>query len=169
MSTILKKAALAAALAAASVSAHAVESHIKVYTNVDTTLALMKADGSALPDLITLAHIPGQGLNAHTERVRIYTNDETRDIEVRLTTDPSLVLKGGGGGTPIPLAVDLNNKRLTVAAQDFLASDIYDGALPGASVAMDLRVGQVTRAPITVAGEYEGMVSIAMVQKTGTP
>jgi len=168
MHAILKKAALAAALATASLSAHAVESHIKVYTNVDTTLALMKADGSALPDLITLAHIPGQGLNAHTERVRIYTNDETKDIEVRLITDPSLVLKGGGG-TPIPLAVDLNNKRLTVAAQDFLASDIYDGALPGASVAMDLRVGQVSRAPITVAGEYEGIVSIAMVQKTGTP
>ncbi|HFL1972545.1 TPA: CS1 type fimbrial major subunit [Stenotrophomonas maltophilia] len=168
MHAILKKAALAAALATASLSTHAVESHIKVYTNVDTTLALMKADGSALPDLITLAHIPGQGLNAHTERVRIYTNDETKDIEVRLTTDPSLVLKGGGG-TPIPLAVDLNNKRLTVAAQDFLASDIYDGALPGASVAMDLRVGQVTRTPITVAGEYEGIVSIAMVQKTGTP
>lgn len=168
MSSILKKVALAAALATASLSANAAESHIKVYTNVDTTLALMKADGSALPDLITLAHIPGQGLNAHTERVRIYTNDEDKDIEVRLTADPSLVLRSGGG-TAIPLAVSLNKKRLTVAAQDFIASDIYDGALPGASVVMDLQIGQATRAPITVAGEYEGIVSIAMVQKTASP
>lgn len=53
MHAILKKATLVAALATASLSANAAESHIKVYTNVDTTLALMKADGSALPDLIT--------------------------------------------------------------------------------------------------------------------
>lgn len=168
MHAILKKAALTAALATASLSVNAAESHIKVYTNVDTTLALMKADGSALPDLITLDHVPGQGLNAHNERVRIYTNDEAKDIEVRLTTEPSLVLQGGGGSA-IPLAVSLNKKRLTVAAQDFLASDIYDGALPGASVVMDLQIGQATRAPVTVAGAYEGIVSIAMVQKTGTP
>ena len=48
MNSILKKAALAAALATASLSANAAESHIKVYTNVDTTLALMKADGSVV-------------------------------------------------------------------------------------------------------------------------
>ncbi|WP_141057403.1 CS1 type fimbrial major subunit [Stenotrophomonas rhizophila] len=168
MSNILTKVALTAALTAASLSANAAESHIKVYTNVDTTLALMKADGSALPDLITLDHLPGQGLTFHKERVRIYTNDEGKDIEVRLTAEPSLVLRSGGG-TPIPLAVSLNTKRLTVAAQDFLASDIYDGALPGASVAMDLLIAQATHAPITVAGEYEGIVSIAMVQKTASP
>ena len=40
MHAIIKKAALAAALATASLSAHAVETKISVYADVDPTLAL---------------------------------------------------------------------------------------------------------------------------------
>lgn len=164
----LNKALLCAAMLSAACSAHAVESHIRLYTNVDTSLALLRADGSALPDLIDLTHIPGQGLNTVTERVRIYTNDEDKDVEVRLLHAPSLVPKSGTG-TPVPMSVSLNKRELTVAAQDFLANDLYDGALAGASVIMDLDIAQATRAPIAVAGEYEGIVSIVMAQKAVSP
>ena len=54
MHAIIKKAALAAALATASLSAHAVETRISVYADVDPTLALLRDDGTPLPDLVTL-------------------------------------------------------------------------------------------------------------------
>ena len=164
MNTFLKKVALAAALATASLSTNAAESHIKVYANVDPSIALMKQDGSALPDLITLDHVPGQGLNTHNERVRIYTNDESKDVEVRLGHAPALVPMSGIG-PDVPLTVSLNKRPLTVAAQDFLAADLYDGALPGASIVMDLDIAQTTRAPITAQGAYDGIVSVVLTQK----
>lgn len=168
MSSILKKVALAAALTAASLSAHAAESHIKVYTDVDLTLALLKADGSPLSDTMEMIHMPGDGLRTVTERVRVFTNDESKDIEVNVMHDPVLVLQTGTGPS-VPLTVSLNKTPLTVAAKDFLASDIFDGALPGASFIMDLDIAQTTKAPLTVAGTYEGIVSIAMKQKTASP
>ncbi|MET4616091.1 hypothetical protein ABIA71_001666 [Stenotrophomonas sp. 2619] len=168
MSTIFKKAALAAALVTVSLSANAAESHIKVYTNVDLSLALLKADGSPLPDLMEMTHIPGDGLRGITERVRVFTNDESKDIEVNVMHDPVLVLQSGTGPS-VPLTVSLNKTPLTVAPKDFLASEIFDGALPGASFIMDLDINQTSKAPLTVAGAYEGIVSIAMKQKTASP
>ncbi|HEF1861679.1 TPA: fimbrial protein [Stenotrophomonas maltophilia] len=168
MNSILMKAALAAALATVSLSANAAESHIKVYTNVDLSLALLKADGSPLPDMMEMTHIPGDGLAAVRERVRVFTNDETKDIEVNVMHDPMLVIKTGTAPA-VPLTVSLNKTPLTVAPKDFLASDIFDGALPGASFIMDLDIAQATKAPLTVAGAYEGIVSIAMKQKTASP
>lgn len=168
MHAILKKATLAAALATVSLSANAAESHIKVYTNVDLSLALLKADGSPLPDMMEMTHIPGDGLRTITERVRVFTNDESKDIEVNVMHDPMLVIQSGTAPA-VPLRVSLNKTALTVAPKDFLASEIFDGALPGASFIMDLDIAQATKAPLTVAGAYEGIVSIAMKQKTASP
>ncbi len=164
MNTFLKKSALAAALATASLSANAAESHITVYTNVDMSLALLKEDGSALPDEIALTHQPGLGLRPHTERVRIFTNAEDKDVEIRLGSAPSLV-HTEGKGVPVPLKVSLNNTVLTDAAQDFLASDIFDGAIEGRSIIMPLQIAQTTQAPIPTEGRFEGMVSVIMAQK----
>lgn len=168
MNAILKKAALAAALVTVSLSAHAAESHIQVYADVDLTLALLKQDGSALPTEVSMTHVPGQGLNTYTERVRIYSNDEDQDVGVRLMHTPSLV-RTDGAAPAVPLTVSLNKRALTVAEQDFLASELFDGDQDGRSIAMDLDIAQTTRAEMTVAGRYEGMVSIVMVQKPGTP
>jgi hypothetical protein len=129
MSNILKKAALAAALVTASLSANAAESHITVYTNVDPSLALMKQDGTALPDSIALDHVPGQGLNTHNERVRIYTNDEDKDVEVRLGHAPSLVPKSGIGAA-VPLTVSLNKLAWTTPARCWTCPT---AAAPGAA------------------------------------
>lgn len=166
--TLLRKLSLAAALATVSLSANAAESHIMVYTNVDLSLAMLKPDGSPLPDSIEMPHMPRDGLRTTTERVRIFTNDETKDIEVNLMHDPMLVIKTGTAPA-VPLTVSLNRTPLTVAPTDFLASEIFDGALPGASFIMDLDIAQTVKAPLTVAGTYEGIVSIAMKQKTASP
>jgi hypothetical protein len=91
MHAIIKKAALAAALATASLSAHALETKITVYADVDPTLALLRDDGTPLPDTVQLTHDPLRGLLPSTQQVRIHSNDETADIEVRLGHDPVLL------------------------------------------------------------------------------
>ena len=168
MNSILKKAALAAALATVSLSANAFDADIKVWANVDPTLALLKADGTALDSVVNMVHNPVSGLVPWSQQVRIYSNDENKDIEVRVGSTPQL-LNTDGGGTPVPLTVSLNGRALTVAAQDFSASDLFDGALPGASIPLALRIAQTVQAPIARGGSYEGIVTIAMQQKTTSP
>lgn len=168
MHTILKKAALAAALVTASLSAHALDADIKVWATVDPTLALLKADGTALDSVVNMVHNPVSGLVPWSQQVRIYSNDEDKDIEVRVGSAPQL-LNTDGSGAPVPLTVSLNGKALTVAAQDFAASDLFDGALEGASIPMPLRIAQTNQAPIAKGGTYEGIVTIAMQQKTTSP
>lgn len=168
MKTHYRRALLVLALAAASTSVHAVQTDIKVWADVDPTLALLRADGSALPDAVQLTYNPVSGLNPWSEQVRIFSNDEDKDIEVRLANAPSLVSLRAGAAA-VPLTVSLNNRALAVAAQDFTAADLFDGALPGASIAMPLRIAQTTQAPITTAGQYEAIVSVVMAQKTTSP
>ncbi|TIE16161.1 fimbrial protein [Stenotrophomonas maltophilia] len=168
MNSILKKAALAAALATVSLSANAFDADIKVWANVDPTLALLKADGTALDSVVNMVHNPISGLVPWSQQVRIYSNDESKDIEVRVGSTPQL-LNTDGGGAPVPLTVSLNGRALTVAAQDFSATDLFDGALPGASIPLALRIAQTVQAPIARGGSYEGIVTIAMQQKTTSP
>ncbi|CAM4416242.1 MULTISPECIES: CS1 type fimbrial major subunit [Stenotrophomonas] len=168
MNSILKKAALAAALATVSLSANAFDADIKVWANVDPTLALLKADGTALDSVVNMVHNPVSGLVPWSQQVRIYSNDESKDIEVRVGSTPQL-LNTDGGGAPVPLTVSLNGRALTVAAQDFSATDLFDGALPGASIPLALRIAQTVQAPIARGGSYEGIVTIAMQQKTTSP
>lgn len=168
MNTFLSKAALVAALATASLSASAAETHITVWADVDPTLALLQADGSVLPDSVQLTHNPTSGLVPWERMVRIYSNDEDADVEVRLLSAPSLVHQDGTGAA-VPMQVLLNRRVLGTVAEDFLAGDLFDGAMTGASVAMPLTIKQTTQAPISAMGRYTGLVSIAMVQKAGTP
>src|SRR6185437_4062479 len=99
MNSILKKAALAAALATVSLSANAFDADIKVWANVAPTLALLKADGTALDSVVNMVHNPVSGLVPWSQQVRIYSNDESKDIEVRVGSTPQL-LNTDGGGTP---------------------------------------------------------------------
>ncbi|HID8536928.1 TPA: CS1 type fimbrial major subunit [Stenotrophomonas maltophilia] len=164
MHAIIKKAALAAALATASLSAHALETKISVYADVDPTLALLRDDGTPLPDIVQMTHDPLRGLLPSTQQVRIHSNDETADIQVRLRDDPALL----NGGTRVPLAVSLNTDALSTSVTEFKAADLFNGAssTPGASISMPLTIAQAgTGGPLTVNGRYEGVVFIVMNQK----
>jgi len=91
----------AAALATASMSAHAVQADITVWADVDPTLALLKADGTPLSDVVELAYRPGTaataGLTPWTERVRVFSNDIAKDITVSLGSDAALLPESTGG------------------------------------------------------------------------
>jgi len=159
-----------ALLCAASLPAHAVQTDIKVWADVDTTLALLKADGSALTDVVRMSHNPANGLTPWNEQVRIFSNDTSRNVGVRLANDAVLTpTVAATGAVPVPLTISLNKQTLTVAAQEFKASDLFDGAIPGASIAMELRIAQATPGKITAAGLYEGIVSVVMAQTPAPP
>lgn len=167
MNTILKKAALAAALATASLSANAAQTDITLSATIDDTLALLRADGSALPDAVKLTYVPGKddtaGLDRWSDRVRIYSNDTTQDVEVRLQAPVELIAKNGRSPN-VPLTVQLSDRTLSTTAVEFTADELYDGAIPDASVAMDLAITQTTRGQLA-AGQYEGMASIVLNAK----
>ncbi|MDX3934013.1 CS1 type fimbrial major subunit [Stenotrophomonas sp.] len=168
----MAKLCLAAGLCAASVSVHAAEAHIIVWADVDPTLSLLKADGTALDDSVELVYMAGSGLRPWSEQVRIYTNDRLKDVEVRLGQAVELLpARIDGGAQPVPMTVKLNNRELTTTVTEFTAADLFPGsdAGDGASIAMPLVVGQTTPGPITVAGRYEGLVSIALNQKAAAP
>lgn len=169
MHAIIKKAALAAALATASLSAHALETKISVYADVDPTLALMRDDGTPLPDLVTLTHDPLRGLIPNTQRVRIHSNDDTADIEARI--DGAFALANETGGVTVPMSISLNNRTLGAAAIEYKAVDLFTGAgsTPGASISMPLTIAQATPAPITTKGRYSGIVNVVLNQKATSP
>ncbi|MGE8259098.1 MAG: CS1 type fimbrial major subunit [Stenotrophomonas sp.] len=171
MNSIIKKAALAAALATVSLSAHAVDTRISVYANVDTTLAFQQEDGSPLPDSITMNYLPefttGRpgGLQDWTLSTRIFTNDDTKNIEVSLQNPLELVPTIGViGATPVPMTVSLHGLELTAASQDLTATDLFDGAIPGVSKPLELAITQTTPG-VLKSGSYEGMATIVMRQK----
>lgn len=167
MNILLKKAALAAALATVSLSAHAIEANITLRANVDPSLALLKSDGTPLTDAAEMSHNPISGLTPFTESVRIFSNDVDADVEVRLGHAAELVATAGAPGTAnVPLSVTLNNRALTTTTAEFLATDLFPGSnIPGASIEMPLRVAQTTQAPITAKGYYEGVINIVLNQK----
>jgi hypothetical protein len=169
MHAIIKKAALAAALATASLSAHAVETKISVYADVDPTLALLRDDGTPLPDMVTLTHDPLRGLIPNTQRVRIHSNDETADIEARI--DGSFFLANETGAVTVPMTISLNNRALGAAAIEYKAADLFNGAgsTPGASISMPRTIAQTTPAPILTKGAYSGLVNVVLNQKAATP
>lgn len=169
MNPIIKHTALALALFTTALSAHAAEAHITVWANVDPTLSLLKADGSALPDAVQLPYRAGQGLSSWTERVRVFSNDTTLDIDVRLAEPALLVPRvAAAGAVEVPLRVTLNGRELGIAPIDFTADQLFQGAIPGAWIEMPLTVAQAVVAPITAAGLYDGPVSLVMAQKAGS-
>lgn len=174
MFTIHKKAILALVLASASLSAHAVETDITVWATVDPTLSLLRADGTPLSDSVEMFYRAGNpgtgagaGLTPWTDLVRIFSNDITKDVQVRLGADAALAPDVAAvGATPVPLAVSLNGTQLTTTAQDFTAAVLFPGSdLEGASVTMPLAIAQKTPGAIAFGGQYKGIVTVIMAQK----
>jgi len=165
----LKQAALGLAIFTAALSAHAVEAHITVWANVDPTLSLLRADGSALPADVEMPYRAGQGLSSWSERVRVFSNDTSLDVDVRLAEPAMLMPKvTAAGAVDIPLSVTLNGRELGLAPIAFTADQLFQGAIPGASIEMPLTVAQATPGPIAAAGLYDGPVSLVLVQKASS-
>lgn len=139
------------------------QAHVKIYTGDDPSLALLEPDGSALPDLVEIVDIPAFGLRQTDVRVRVFSNDTDQALMVGLSHMAVLrPMSAPAGALEIPLRVSLNGRELTTSPVEFAAADLFDGAIPGASVTMSLLVEQAMQEANPEDGRYEGIVAITM-------
>lgn len=174
---LLKIAAATAALLA-STSAFAVQKDITVVADVDTTLELLQADGSALPQTVRMNYIPGAAADAQAPAqkgglqqveimTKILTNDVTKPVQVKLANAVVLAPMTNPSGPTVPLTVMYNQVDLKTplkldAATIFPAS-VTTGA--GASQSMPLTIKQTTPGSLP-SGNYQGVVSLLVTQTT---
>jgi len=167
---MLKFFPIAAATAALmSMSAHAVQKDITVTANVDTTLEILSADGSALPTTMQMQYLPGSGLQAAVVNTKIFTNDKAKDLQIRLASAPSLKNQTSPGATEIPLTVSLGDTALSTTAATLKTAEIFPGELAQGSNVLPLTIGQKTVEAITASGSYQGLVSVILTQSAAQP
>ncbi|CAH0205472.1 cable pilus major pilin CblA [Stenotrophomonas geniculata] len=166
---MLKFAPIAAvALMSMSMSAHAVQKDITVTANVDTSLEMLSADGSALPTTMQMQYMPGQGLQTAEVMTKIFTNDSKKDLQVRLSIAPALRNITNPGAPEVPLAVKLGSTALTTTAATLSAADIFTGDIKNGSNAMPLSIAQKDAGVLTEAGNYQGVVSVILTQSAAS-
>lgn len=153
----------AAALMAMSMSAHAVQKDITVTATVDTTLEMLSADGSALPTTMQMQYLPGTGLQPAVVNTKIFTNDKTKDVQIRLASSPSLTNQTSPGSAAVPLKVKLGGNELTTTASTLTAATTFPGTVAEGSVVLPLSIAQSTVAEVP-AGSYQGLVSLVLTQ-----
>ncbi|RQR61987.1 Cro/Cl family transcriptional regulator [Burkholderia sp. Bp9125] len=165
---MLKYVPIAAAAALMSMSAYAVQKDITVTANVDTTLEMLSADGSALPTTMQMQYLPGTGLQAAVVNTKIFTNDKAKDLQVRLAATPSLKNQVNPGAKDIPLTVKLGDTELTTTAATLKTADLFPGDLAQGSNVLPLSIGQKTVAAVTASGSYQGLVSVVITQSAAS-
>jgi len=167
---MITKIAAGVAACLVSCSAFAVQKDITVTANVDTEVEMMHADGSALPSTVTLDYRPGQGLQKHVMPTKIYTNDVTSDMQIRLVSAPELIESTGPTAIRVPLTVTYMGKTLSATPETILAADAFpSGDASSGSEKIDLEIAPTNPGVLTKNGRYNGLVSLALVHSTAKP
>lgn len=157
------KVAAAALASLFSVSAFAVQKDITVVADIDPTVELLQADGSALPQSLRMTYLPGVGLKNEKISTKIFTNDATQKVQVRLLSEPQLLAVTSPNAPAVPLKVSFNGTELSTAAMDILPAALFPaGRIDDGSVPMDLTIAQKTLGVVTQAGTYQGVVSLVL-------
>ncbi|AFJ48433.1 fimbrial protein [Shimwellia blattae] len=153
-----------------SVSALAVQKDITVVADIDTTIELLQADGSALPQTLRLTYLPGVGLRSENIRTKIFTNDPDQKVQVRLLSEPQLLGVTNPAAAAIPLSVSFNGAPLSTTVTNIEPTALYPtGVTDNGSVQMDLTIGQKTLGAVTRSGSYQGVVSLVLNTAAATP
>ncbi|EJB7176776.1 fimbrial protein [Salmonella enterica] len=173
----MKTSFIAAAVALATVysfSVSAVQKDITVTANIDSTLELLQADGSSLPSTMKLDFMPGKGLVHKSLQTRLYSNDQTKSVNVKLLNAPQLINVLDPTKTidmevtlTIDMEVTLGGRSLTTTNSVLEAKTLFpDGKTGDASAPLNLDIGQKAGAALQnlPAGEYSGLVSLVISQ-----
>ena len=150
-----------AAAALMAMSAHAVEKNITVTANVDATLELASADGSALPTTMQMQYLPGVGLQPAVVNTKIFTNDKANNVEVRLASSPSLTNQTNPSADPAPLTVKLGDETLGTTVKTLQANAIFPSDVKDGSIVLPLSIAQST-VKVLETGSYQGLVSLVL-------
>ena len=157
-----------AAAAMMSMSAYAVQKDITVTANIDSTLEVLSADGSALPKTMQMQYLPGSGLQAAEVNTKIFTNDKAKDLQIRLAAAPSLKNQTSPGAKEIPLKVKLGAAALSTTATTLKASELFPGELAQGSNVLPLSIAQEKSEAVTASGNYQGLVSVVLTQSAAS-
>ncbi|WP_321906736.1 cable pilus major pilin CblA [Burkholderia cenocepacia] len=152
-----------------SMSAFAVQKDITVTASVDPTLEILTADGSPLPSSVAMSYMPGKGLLTKEVMTKIFSNDKTKDLQVRLAADVNMTNRTSPGAAPVPLSVTLGGNVITTAATTLKAAEIFTGDLAAGSNALALAISQKTPGEVAAAGNYQGVVSLIVTQSAASP
>ncbi|QHE91830.1 Cro/Cl family transcriptional regulator [Pandoraea fibrosis] len=162
------KIAPVAAAALISFSAFAVEKEITVTAQIDPTVELLAADGSALPSNLKLEHIPGTGLRAQTFDAKIFSNETTKDIEIRLQAEPQLTHTMDTSAVAIPLQVKVDGTPLKLTGTKLAATELFQDKDSKASKKLTFSIEPKTAGTIATAGLYSGPVRLIVTQAAGS-
>ncbi|ELD2880092.1 fimbrial protein [Salmonella enterica] len=167
----MKTSFIAAIVALATVysfSVSALQKDITVTASIDTALELLQADGSSLPSAMTLDYMPGKGLIHKSLQTRLYSNDPTKGVNVRLLNAPQLVNVLDPTQT-IDMEVTLGGRSLTTTNSLLEAKTLFQEVRNGvASAPLKLDIGQKAGAAEALknlpTGDYNGVVSLVISQ-----
>ena len=154
-------------LMALAPAAFAVQKNITITATVDDTLDIALPDGSALPSTMSMVYLPGIGLKPTAPLItRIFSNDRSKSVQVRLAYAPVLI-NTLGSGSSVPLTVTYGTQTLSTTNVTLAATEIYPGTATGAGASLDLPLvvsqtasGTPPVRPLLATGSYSGVVSI---------
>lgn len=168
----MKTSFIAAAVALATVysfSVSAVQKDITVTASIDSTLELLQADGSSLPSAMKLDFLPGKGLVHKSLQTRLYSNDQTKGVNVKLLNVPQLVNVLDPTKT-IDMDVTLGGKSLTTTNSLLDAKTLFPNEKSDTSALLNLDIAQKGAGSEALqnlpAGDYNGIVSLVISQAT---
>jgi len=156
------KIALVAASLFTAFSVSAAQRDITVTADIDTTVDVTLADGSALPNTVAMQYLPGKGLSAHSEKIKFWSNTASKDLNVSLAGAP--VLLDVTGANPIPLSVSVNGTSLSTTPVSFPYATTFPSGITNGSSVMPLVIAQETPSVVTASGNYSGIVSLVVTQ-----
>lgn len=153
-----------------SLSAFAVQKDITVTADIDPTVELLQADGTALPQSLKMTYLPGVGLLDQKISTKIYTNDANKAVQVRLLAEPNLLAVTNPSAPAIPLGVKFNGTSLTTTATQITAAALFPaGLIDTGSVPMDLVISQKKQEAVKQSGSYQGVVSLVLNLEATAP
>ncbi|MER5891266.1 CS1 type fimbrial major subunit [Streptomyces sp. NPDC001941] len=141
---------------------HSVRAQVKFRVAAEQALQLLGADRSALPEVLDFDVRAADGILPYRQQVRFFSEDNKTSVRVRLDGDAELKrVDGGEDDKGVPLRIELNGRVLNAAGVEFAAADLFDGALPDASLSLPLKVMQA-RPRALAPGRYEGEVTLVV-------
>lgn len=160
------KTVIGAAAFVAAFSASAVQRDITVTADIDSTVDVTLADGSALPASVAMQYLPGKGLGAYKQNIKFWSNVASKNLNISLASSPSLT--DASGGNAIPLSVSVNGTTLTTTAAPFTFASLFPAGITNGSSIVPLVISQTTPAVVSIAGKYSGIVSLVVTQATAS-
>ncbi|EDR2882560.1 hypothetical protein PZ84_004665 [Salmonella enterica subsp. enterica] len=130
---------------------------INVVADVNPSVAMLSANNTALTD-ITLSFVPGVGLTAGTEMVRLASNDSQHGVDVSLAND--FALTNSADASTVPMTVTLGNKTLSTSATSY-NKELFSN---GETSPLQLAVKATGDTKALTAGHYSGIVNLVLAQ-----